>query len=120
MGLEIGQITIDCADPQRMAEFWSAALADPEGNQFCVGECPELQVRPVGGPRDDGVRRRGRRECVRVDDGGQVGPQPAGELSLLLDVPAAPPGPGLDALASYVVRAVEDQVVNVAAPGPAR
>jgi catechol 2,3-dioxygenase-like lactoylglutathione lyase family enzyme len=128
MGLEIGQITIDCADPQRMAEFWSAALgapvegafgdfvflkrpdhggpsvilqrvpeestgknrlhvdltgepraeavprltmlgatviaehevpglawtvlADPEGNQFCVGERRELQVRPVGGPRD--------------------------------------------------------------------
>ena len=44
-------VTIDCADPRRLAAFWSAALgvacrrwtvlADAEGNPFCVGEHPE-------------------------------------------------------------------------------
>ena len=34
MGLQIGSITIDCADPGRLAEFWAAALAMPVRGSF--------------------------------------------------------------------------------------
>jgi catechol 2,3-dioxygenase-like lactoylglutathione lyase family enzyme len=46
MALEIGSITIDCADPERLAGFWSAALGTPVQGAF--GDFVFLQ-RPAGG-----------------------------------------------------------------------
>ncbi|MGA8112786.1 MAG: VOC family protein [Actinocatenispora sp.] len=46
MGLHIGMVTIDCADPRRLAEFWSAALNAP--TVLDVGEFVML------GPAGDG------------------------------------------------------------------
>jgi hypothetical protein len=36
VALELGIVTVDCADPQGLAGF--SVLADPEGNLFCVGQ----------------------------------------------------------------------------------
>ncbi|MDQ6838769.1 MAG: VOC family protein [Actinomycetota bacterium] len=39
MTLELAHVTFDCADPQRVAGFWAAALgrpADPGGNRYFV------------------------------------------------------------------------------------
>ncbi len=39
MTLELAHVTFDCADPQRVAAFWSAALGrpvDPGGDRFFV------------------------------------------------------------------------------------
>ncbi|MEU7770041.1 hypothetical protein AB0C44_01805 [Micromonospora taraxaci] len=32
----IRTISFDCHDTYTLAGFWSAVLADPEGNEFCV------------------------------------------------------------------------------------
>lgn len=48
MSAEIGSITIDCADPQRLGAFWSAVLGTPvqaSSEDFVVLERP-----PEGGP----------------------------------------------------------------------
>ncbi len=79
MGLQIGSITIDCADPERLAEFWAAALAMPVRGSFgnfvllrpdeggpsvTLQRVPEprrgknrLHVDLFGEPRADAVRR---------------------------------------------------------------
>jgi hypothetical protein len=39
MSLRLGNVTVDCADPRRVAEFWSAALDQPideGGSEFFV------------------------------------------------------------------------------------
>jgi catechol 2,3-dioxygenase-like lactoylglutathione lyase family enzyme len=48
MGLEIGSVAIDCADPGRLAEFWSAALGTPVQGTF--GDFVILQRPDRGGP----------------------------------------------------------------------
>jgi hypothetical protein len=52
-----------------------------------------------------------------VDDRLEVLAQPSAEPGLLIDVPGAPAGSGLHAPSSFVVGAVEDQVMNVPDPG---
>ncbi|MFD2469773.1 VOC family protein [Amycolatopsis silviterrae] len=49
MGLEMGMITIDCADPQRLAEFWKAALEVEVLGDY--GEFVMLAGSASGGPR---------------------------------------------------------------------
>lgn len=51
MGLRIGAVIIDCADPGRVARFWAAAL-DWVINRV---EDPEWVVEPREGTRDDCV-----------------------------------------------------------------
>lgn len=51
MGLRIGAVIIDCADPGRVARFWAAAL-DWVINR---DEDPEWVVEPREGTRDDCV-----------------------------------------------------------------
>jgi Glyoxalase-like domain len=48
MGLEIGSITIDCSDPARLAEFWSAALNTSVQGSF--GDFVFLKRPDQGGP----------------------------------------------------------------------
>jgi predicted enzyme related to lactoylglutathione lyase len=46
VGLTVGMVTIDCEDPQRLAEFWSAALELPVKSD--LGDYIYL-ARPAGG-----------------------------------------------------------------------
>lgn len=48
MGLDIGSITIDCVDPDRLAEFWSATLGTPVQGAF--GDFVFLTRPDQGGP----------------------------------------------------------------------
>jgi len=48
MPLEIGSVTIDCADPQQLAEFWAAALGTTVQGSF--GEFVILARPASGGP----------------------------------------------------------------------
>ncbi|MET9267151.1 VOC family protein [Amycolatopsis sp. NPDC004079] len=49
MGLEMGMITVDCAEPQRLAEFWTAALGVAVAADY--GEFVMLEGPASGGPR---------------------------------------------------------------------
>ena len=48
MGLTVGMVTIDCAEPQKLAEFWTAALG--VGVQGDYGDFVFLQRPADGGP----------------------------------------------------------------------
>jgi catechol 2,3-dioxygenase-like lactoylglutathione lyase family enzyme len=54
MGLGIGMVTIDCADPQKLAEFWAAALG--VGVQADYGDYVFLG-RPADGGSMVGLQR---------------------------------------------------------------
>ena len=54
MGLTVGMVTIDCADPQKLAEFWSAALG--VGVQADIGDYVLLE-RPADGGATLGLQR---------------------------------------------------------------
>ena len=68
MGLTVGQVTIDCADPQKLAGFWSAALG--VGVQADIGDYVVLQ-RPADGGAALGLQRvpepRAGKNRVHVD-----------------------------------------------------
>ncbi|WP_101435066.1 VOC family protein [Amycolatopsis echigonensis] len=49
MGLEMGMITVDCAEPQRLAEFWTAALGVAVAADY--PEFVMLERPPSGGPK---------------------------------------------------------------------
>lgn len=40
MASTLDTVTVDCADPRRLADFWIAML-DPEGNEFCILRGPQ-------------------------------------------------------------------------------
>jgi predicted enzyme related to lactoylglutathione lyase len=48
MGLAIGMVTVDCADPEKLSGFWAAALETQvaSGNEYFVVLAPP----PLGGP----------------------------------------------------------------------
>ncbi len=48
MSLKVGMVTIDCADPQRLGEFWAAALGTPV--QADYGDYVFLTRPADGGP----------------------------------------------------------------------
>ncbi len=48
----IGVVAIDCADPQRLAEFWSALV----GGEIEVDGDGDARLRPAGGPVLDFLR----------------------------------------------------------------
>jgi len=48
MGLNVAMVTIDCADPERLAQFWSAALQVPVQGTF--GDFVFLAAAAGGGP----------------------------------------------------------------------
>jgi catechol 2,3-dioxygenase-like lactoylglutathione lyase family enzyme len=48
MSLGVDMVMIDCADPQQLAVFWSAALGQPV--ELDLGDFV-LLARPAGGPR---------------------------------------------------------------------
>lgn len=48
MSLEIGSVTIDCADPERLSAFWSEALGTSVQGSF--GDFVVLKRPPQGGP----------------------------------------------------------------------
>jgi catechol 2,3-dioxygenase-like lactoylglutathione lyase family enzyme len=68
MSLGIGMVTIDCADPQRLAAFWSAALG--VGVQADIGDFV-LLASPAGGGPAVGLQRvpeaRSGKNRVHVD-----------------------------------------------------
>jgi catechol 2,3-dioxygenase-like lactoylglutathione lyase family enzyme len=49
MGMSVGSVTIDCADPNRMAEFWSGVLDVPVQGTF--GAFVILERPLDGGPQ---------------------------------------------------------------------
>jgi Glyoxalase-like domain len=49
MGLSIGMITVDCADPATLSRFWSAALHTTVVNDY-EGAFIMLAPPPAGGP----------------------------------------------------------------------
>ena len=83
MGLTVGMVTIDCADPQKLAEFWSAALG--VGVQADIGDYVLLE-RPADGGATLGLQRvpesRVGKNRAGRGGGGGGGPTPG------------PPGPG--------------------------
>ena len=97
MGLTVSMVTIDCADPQKLAEFWSAALG--VGVQGDIGDYVLLQ-RPADGGAMVGLQRvpepRAGKNRVHVDLSG--GP-PAIEVARLVGLGATVVGehevPGL-------------------------
>jgi catechol 2,3-dioxygenase-like lactoylglutathione lyase family enzyme len=48
MGLSVGMVTIDCAEPQKLAEFWAAALGVPVQGDY--GDFVFLGRPADGGP----------------------------------------------------------------------
>jgi catechol 2,3-dioxygenase-like lactoylglutathione lyase family enzyme len=68
MALNIGMVTIDCADPQRLAQFWTAALGVEVQGDF--GDYVFLQ-RPADGGALLGLQRvpepRAGKNRVHVD-----------------------------------------------------
>ena len=68
MSLGIGMVTIDCADPQRLAAFWSAALGVPVQAGYADFV---LLERPAGGGPVLGLQRvpeaRSGKNRVHVD-----------------------------------------------------
>ncbi|MDX3194407.1 VOC family protein [Streptomyces sp. MN03-5084-2B] len=71
MAIRMGMITIDCADPRGLAEFWTAALGTTVANDY--GEFVILTPPPEGGPAV-GLQRvpeaRAGKNRVHVDFGG--------------------------------------------------
>ncbi|PZS40446.1 MAG: glyoxalase [Pseudonocardiales bacterium] len=55
MGLSIGMVTIDCSDPQSLAEFWTATLgttvAGDYGEFVFLAGTPGLGLQKVAEPR---------------------------------------------------------------------
>jgi predicted enzyme related to lactoylglutathione lyase len=55
MALSIGMVTIDCTDPQALAEFWTAALgttvAGDYGEFVLLAATPALGLQKVSEPR---------------------------------------------------------------------
>jgi predicted enzyme related to lactoylglutathione lyase len=55
MALSIGMVTIDCSDPQALAEFWTAALgtsvAGDYGEFVLLAGTPALGLQKVSEPR---------------------------------------------------------------------
>ncbi|WIX88806.1 VOC family protein [Amycolatopsis sp. DG1A-15b] len=71
MAIHMGMITIDCADPQGLAEFWTAALGTTVAQDY--GEFVMLAPPPAGGLAV-GLQRvpeaRAGKNRVHVDFGG--------------------------------------------------
>ncbi|ATY10490.1 VOC family protein [Amycolatopsis sp. AA4] len=98
MGLEMGMITVDCAEPRRLAEFWTAALGVPVAADY--GEFVMLESPGPGVPRL-GLQRvpepRSGKNRVHVDFGAD---DRAAEVRRLVELGAAELGnhsvPGLE------------------------
>src|ERR1700722_11760825 len=85
MGLTVGMVTIDCAQPQQLAEFWTAALG--VGVQGDYGDFVFLQRPTDGGPvlglqRVPEPRSGKNREHVELTGGAPAPPGRAGRCWL--------------------------------------
>ena len=49
MGLKIGQLTIDCKDPDKVATFWQEALGWKQEGRWEDGDMLEVEIGPPDG-----------------------------------------------------------------------
>ncbi|MGH3673054.1 MAG: VOC family protein [Pseudonocardiaceae bacterium] len=72
MSLSIGMVTIDCSDPQSLAQFWTAALgttvAGDYGDFVLLAGTPALGLQKVPEPRGGKVGRQSSASAVTTGD----------------------------------------------------
>lgn len=49
LALTIGQLTIDCKDPDKVAKFWQDALGYTQAGRWVDGDMIEVEIAPVEG-----------------------------------------------------------------------
>ncbi|MGH3547605.1 MAG: VOC family protein [Pseudonocardiaceae bacterium] len=87
MGISIGMVTIDCSDPQSLAEFWTAALgttvAGDYGDFVFLAGTPGLGLQKVPEPRAG--RNRVHLDLATDDRGAEVARLTAQGASVLAE-----------------------------------